>query len=202
MAATAVVGCGSDSGDSGSQPTTPAQSAQSPGGTTSPRASGMPTSPAPTSTEPPTSPAPSRSAQTDTALAAIATAERSVPGGKVFDLESDSAGGQRRWDVKVASGQRQYELDITADGAKVVDRRQDKTPDDDVAKLKSAAVPLERAIAIAAGRAQGQGKLSSLEIDSDRRTVLWQISFGGDSGTTVLVDATSGKVLRVGRDVG
>jgi hypothetical protein len=32
--------------------------------------------------------------------------------------------------------------------------------------------------------------------------VVWQIDFGDDEGTTVLVDASSGKVVAVGPDVG
>ena len=52
-------------------------------------------------------------------------------------------------------------------------------------------------------RAKGKGNLTSLELDTDDdNTVIWQIEFGGDDGTTVLIDATSGEVLDVGPDVG
>jgi hypothetical protein len=40
--------------------------------------------------------------QTATALQAVATAERKVPDGKVFDLEADTEGGKRVWSAQVA----------------------------------------------------------------------------------------------------
>jgi hypothetical protein len=51
------------------------------------------------------------------ALRALRTAARAVPNGKAFDLDDDTRGGQPIWEVKVASGQRQFDLDISADGA-------------------------------------------------------------------------------------
>lgn len=148
-----------------------------------------------------TSPPAEGSAQTKTALAAIATAEAAVQGGAVFDLEDDTDNGQRVWDVKVAdpSG-RQFELDISQDGSKVISKREDKTPDDDVAKLKQAKVTVQEAVKTAAGSAKGKGNLSALEIDTHRGTLVWQVGFGGDDGVIVLVDANSGKVIHVGTD--
>lgn len=189
-AAVTLTGC--DSGGTSSGDAAPAHS----------------TSPAPSSTPGPTqgsSPAPTSPAgSTGTALSAIATAQKAVAGGKLFDLESDTRQGRHVWEAKVADPKgAQYNLDLTSDGGSVSARHQDPTPDDDIAKLRSATVPVGRAVHIAAGRAQGAGALSSLEIDTHRgSTVVWQVGFGGDDGTTVIVDAHSGRVLAAGRDAG
>jgi hypothetical protein len=91
---------------------------------------------------------------------------------------------------------RQFNLMISHDGRSVVTINEDKTTDDDVHKLRSAMVGLAHAINSAAEQATGKGNLTSLEIDTNNSdTVVWQIEFGGDYGTTVQVDATSGEVL-------
>jgi uncharacterized membrane protein YkoI len=192
-AAMLLAGCGSGADSSGNA------AAQS-----SPTHSG-PTRSGPTTTSPSSkSPAPNGAAQTRTALKAVVTAQKSVTDGKVFDLEGDTHHGQRVWEAKVADPKgNQHDLIITVDGSTVGDRRQDPTPDDDIAKLRKATVSVERAVHIAAGHASGKGELSSLEIDTFRgNTVVWQVGFGGDNGTTVIVDARSGKVLAVGNDAG
>jgi len=143
-------------------------------------------------------------AQTRTALTVIDTATKAVSGGSVFDLEKDHDQGKQVWDVKVADGKgRQFDLDISADGSTVVHRHQDRTPDDDIAKLHTAKITVQKAIGIAAAHAQGKGDLSSLEIDTTGGgTVVWQVGFGGDDGTTVLVDAHQGTVVSMGSDAG
>ena len=150
------------------------------------------------------SPSSTGSAQTATALQAIATAENEVQGGKVFDLEHEANGGQRTWVATVAASDgRQTTLSIAQDGSSVIRKAEDKIAADDRRRLKSAEVDIEAAINTAADRAKGKGDLTSLELDTDDdNTVIWQIEFGGDDGTTVLLDATSGEVLDVGVDVG
>jgi len=65
--------------------------------------------------------------------------------------------------------------------------------------VRSAAIGLANAINTAAE--QAKGNLTSLEIDiNNSDTVVWQIEFGGDDGTTVQVDATSGELLDLGPD--
>lgn len=142
--------------------------------------------------------------QTSAVLTAIATAESGVRGGEVFDVEDETERGQRVWSVKVATADdRQFNLSITQDGSSIVANDEDATPDDDIEKLRSAKITVSDAIATAAEEAGGQGDLSSLEIDTDDSdAVVWQIEFGGDSGTTVLVDAASGDIVDVGPDAG
>ncbi|WP_262364468.1 PepSY domain-containing protein [Arthrobacter echini] len=119
-------------------------------------------------------------------------------------MEDETERGQRVWSVKVAtSDDRQFNLSISQDGSSIVANDEDATPDDDIDKLRSAEITVSDAITAAAEEAKGQGDLSSLEIDTDDSgTVVWQVEFGGDSGTTVLVDAASGDIVDVGPDAG
>jgi len=63
-------------------------------------------------------------------------------------------------------------------------------------------VSVEDAINTATARATSRRPDLAESRPDDNNTVVWQVEFGGDDGTTVLLDATSGKVLDVGRDVG
>jgi uncharacterized membrane protein YkoI len=164
--------------DSGQPPATqPSQTA-----TTSPTAA--PSSSSPTS---------QRHEQTAAALQAIVTAENQMQHGKVFNLRDQDDGSQRIWSAKVADPHgRQFNLTISHDGSSVVSLNEDKTPDDDVRTLRTAKIPLEDAINTAVEQARGKGNLTSLEIDiKNGDTAVWQIEFGGDHGTTVLVDGTT-----------
>ncbi|MBT2385863.1 PepSY domain-containing protein [Streptomyces sp. ISL-11] len=161
----------------------------------------------PTSASPSTSPSGSSSpgasaapASVKNALKALDTADQDVPGGKSFDLEKETdASGNRVWDIKVASnGTDQYNLSVSEDGAKVVNKRQDMTPDDDVAKLKDVKVSAQEALRTVADRRQGED-LKSLEIDrDDAGTTVWQVNTvkpGARNATETILDAQTGKPL-------
>jgi hypothetical protein len=76
----------------------------------------------------------------------------------------------------------------------------DKTPDDNVRRLRSAQLGLADAINTAAEQAIGRSNLTSLEIDlANGDTVVWQIKFGGRS-PRALLNAISGGVLEIGLD--
>jgi uncharacterized membrane protein YkoI len=150
-----------------------------------------------------------RNEQTATALKAIATAEAQARHGKVFDLQDHDDGSQRVWSAKVADpDSRQFNLTISHDASSVINIKEAKTPNDDVQKLRSAKVPFEDAIDTAVEQASGKGNLTALEIDIYcGHTAVWQIEFGGDHGTTVLIDGTRvlvdasfGEVLDIGPD--
>ena len=164
--------------DSGQSPATQPSQIAAPSATTAPSSS---------------SPTSHGNEQTDTALKAIATAENQMRHGKVFNLRDQDDGSQRIWSAKVADPHsRQFNLTISHDGSSVVSLNEDKTPDDDVHTLRSAKISLEDAINTAVEQARGKGNLTSLEIDiKNSATAVWQIEFGGDHGTTVLVDGTT-----------
>ncbi|MGW7516914.1 PepSY domain-containing protein [Streptomyces sp. NPDC054796] len=143
-------------------------------------------------------------------LKALDTGEKDVQGGTAFDLERDDD-GSHLWDLKVATEDgKQFNLRISEDGGKVTQKREDTTPDDDVAKLKGAEVTAQKAVDIASGRHKGED-LASLEIDQDARgTLIWQVNTvkgdgGGDGASAsadaddaaeneTLIDARTGKV--------
>ncbi|MEU7136639.1 PepSY domain-containing protein [Streptomyces sp. NPDC046261] len=159
----------------------------------SPGAPASPTGTAPTGTA-------ELTASVRNAIKALDTADRDVPGGQSFDLERESgAEGGPVWDVKTASnGKDQYNLTVSEDGTKVVNKRQDMTPDDDVAKLKDVQISAQEAVKLAAGRRHGED-LKSMEIDRDASgTTVWQVNTvkpGAQSGTETIIDARSGKLI-------
>jgi uncharacterized membrane protein YkoI len=147
----------------------------------------------------------SSTAATDTRVAAavraLQTAARAVPNGKAFDLDDDTRGGQPIWEVKVASGQRQFDLVVTADGARVQARRENPRPDDDVRKLGSVKVDAPRALRLAAQHQDG--RVTDLDLDTtDAGTVVWEVDFRRPdrSTTTVTIHARTGKVLGTSGD--
>ena len=143
----------------------------------------------------------SASADVAAPVRALQTAARAVPQGKAFGLDPGTRGGQRVWDVNVASGQRQFDLDVTADGARVLRRREDPTPDDDVRKLRSVRVDAARAVRLA-GQHQG-GQLTDLDLDTtDAGTVVWEVDFRQPDGSTVTVSihARTGELLETSGD--
>lgn len=133
------------------------------------------------------------------ALRAVNTAERKVRGSKAYDVEDDRLRGERVWKVKVAVGtSRRYELDVRADGRKVLRERRRTRIDDDVRKRAQAKIPLAKALRIAAARAGG-GTFAEAEIDRWRGRITWEATFerSGDREIEVRVDARSGKVVSV-----
>jgi uncharacterized membrane protein YkoI len=132
---------------------------------------------------------------------ALQTAARAVPQGKAFDLDDETRGGQRLWEVKVASGRRQFDLTVAADGSKVLDRREDPTPDDDVRKLGSVRVDAARALRLAARRQPGQ--VTDVDLDTtDAGTVVWEVDVRQADGAraTVSIHARTGKVIERSAD--
>lgn len=194
----------SDASTSGAPSTGADASSAAPTATQSSTPSSSTSSPTSSSASSASATAGAANGQTELALKAITTAESGVQGGEVFDLEDETERGERVWSAKVATpDDRQFNLAISQDGSSIVANDEDTTPDDDIQKLRSADISVSDAITTAAEQAQGQGDVTSLEIDTnDADAVVWQIEFGGDSGTTVLVDAVSGEVLEVGPDVG
>lgn len=150
-------------------------------------------------------PTTSSTAATDTGVAAavraLQTAARAVSQGRAFDLDDDTRGGQPIWEVKVASGQRQFDLVVTADGARVLTRRENPRPDDDVRKLGSVKVEAPRALRLAAQHQDG--RVTDLDLDTtDAGTVVWEVDFRQPdrSTTTVTIHARTGKVLGTSGD--
>ncbi|SFP27023.1 Peptidase propeptide and YPEB domain-containing protein [Amycolatopsis arida] len=130
--------------------------------------------------------------------AAARTAAAAVPNGRVFDIEHETrSGNQRVWEVKVASDGREYEVDVSEDGAEVLRKHESADPDDDIQKLDAAQIDAARAAEL--GGQQDSGRLTELEIDQlHDGTVVWQLEFTAqdDERRETYLDAKTGDVVR------
>jgi uncharacterized membrane protein YkoI len=140
----------------------------------------------------------SATSQVAEARRAVHSAAAAVRHGRPYDLERD----RRGWEVDVAvpGSARPHEVQVSADGRRVVAHRRDDSGSDDAAKARQATVGFERALRVAARR--GSGALTEAEIDRDRRgRLVWQATFErGATETEVSVDARSGNVTSVRHD--
>lgn len=189
----AVAACGS-SDDDGATVSAPAPSATAPGAPGAPGAATAPGAP---------SAAPGAAAGgLAQARRAVLAAGRAVAHGRPYDVERDRLRGAPVWEVKVAQGRaRPWELDVSADGRRVVRRHRRGHVDDDARKAARATVPLATALRTA-GRRAGGGRFDEAEIDRARGRVVWEATFerGGGREVEVTVDARSGKVVAVRTD--
>jgi uncharacterized membrane protein YkoI len=128
-------------------------------------------------------------ADSSDAVRAVHTASRGVSP-KAYDLERE----RHRWEVKFADGTERH---VTLDGRRVTATRRD---DDGSRRVAHARVSLATALKTAAKRAHGT--LTDAEIETSRGRLVWNVSFerSDDDETEVLVDAKSGRVVRVTHD--
>ncbi len=195
VAAVALAGCGSSStdgadDDSGAAPTVTVTT-----GVPDPATAPSPAAP----TAPPAAPESAALApRTAAAVRALDAAAAAVPDGRPYDLERDDDDDDAVWKITVASGgDRPHELDVSADGRRIVGReREDR--DDDAADALRAGVTLAQALRIADGRTPGH--LDDAEIDREDGRLVWTVQFdepSRDRDHEVTVDATTGEVVAV-----
>lgn len=138
----------------------------------------------------------SSSSRLSSAGRAVKTAGKKVSHGRPYDVERDRYKGKQVWEIKVAAGKgRPTELDVSANGRKVVRRSRHKR-DDDVAKALKAKVSLAKALRTAGKRAKG--RFSEGEIDRKGGKIVWTASFkqSGGAEKEVIIDARTGKVIK------
>ena len=121
------------------------------------------------------------------AVRAVQTASRGMSQ-KPYELDRE----RNRWEVKFADGTERY---VTLDGRRVTATRRD---DDRSRRVASARVSLASALRTAAARANGT--LEDADLEVERGTLVWSVSFEGARETEVEVDARSGRVVRVTHD--
>jgi len=135
------------------------------------------------------------------AVRALQTAERRVPNGRPYDLESDRHRGAPVWEIEVAvARERPHELLVSLDGRRIVSRSRTHRSLDASRALQTK-VRLADALQVAAGRTDG--RFHEAEIDRLRGgRIVWQVTFERPGGreTEVAVDARTGQVVRVERD--
>ena len=125
------------------------------------------------------------------ALAAIASAE--ADGGVVHDL--DRTDDDSAWELDVVRDGVEHDVDISPDGATVLEENEEGDVDaDDQAEHDAADVTISEAIEVAAaGRAE---PLEGASLDEDDGTLVWSVEFeAGDDDVEVRVDAADGAVL-------
>lgn len=138
-----------------------------------------------------------------TAVKAMDTAMADVDKGAVLGVDLDDDGGNQMWEVSVASGAKtEYELRVSADGAKVESNNKDNELDDDIAKLGDVKLSAQDAAKRAAKDHAGDVTGVDFETDdADNKTLVWQVTLN-DNGTVTeyRLDADSGKTLGSEKD--
>lgn len=127
------------------------------------------------------------------AVAAIKLAETQA-NGRAFELDSEDLS---RWEINVASNEREIEVRANRAGTEVTRTRDDGPIDaTDRDQLADATVPMVDAVSTAGESAQGT--VSSAELTTHQNALVWSVEFdSGSKDTEVFVDAATGKVLHV-----
>ncbi|WP_150952925.1 PepSY domain-containing protein [Microbacterium testaceum] len=121
------------------------------------------------------------------AVRAITAAESSA-GGRAFQLESDDG----VWEVHVASGDREVEVRVSADGGEVTATSDSGALDGaDRAALDAAVTTLADAVRIAAAQGEG-GAIDEAELRREGSTTTWDVELIG--GAVVRVSAADGSI--------
>lgn len=138
------------------------------------------------------------------AKAAIAAAEGEVDG-TAYEVDFEEADDdddddddeqEPHWSVGVISGDREWEVRVSADGADVLGTEEDDADSDDVSELDAATVTLEEAIDAAAEDTSGD--LDDASLDDDNGTLYWEVSIypeGEQRSQDIDVDAESGGII-------
>lgn len=128
-------------------------------------------------------------------LAAIALAEAEV-GGPALELD-DADGGT--WEIRVASGEDEMEVHVSADGTTVLSvERESSLDSDDAAALDRAEVSLGEAVQIAVAEYGGTAPIDQVDLSDERSdTPIWDVEFTDD--VEVHVSILDGAVLHVER---
>lgn len=172
-----------------SAPTTSSASTQTP--TTVATSTAAVSSTGPTTPASPTASPTATSANTaQNALRAVQTAETSAKG-KAIELDWDV----NRWEVTVLDGKTKKELDVSADGQKVLRRETGVAEADDYTRLQSAKYFLDHAIKTATGTVPGD--IDEVDLETRHGTLVWELSIdkAGAGSTHVYVDAVAGKIV-------
>jgi uncharacterized membrane protein YkoI len=136
----------------------------------------------------------SGSTNLDAALAALETAQKEISGGSVSELEFED--GDNKWEVTVLTDKQEVDLDISADGKKVVDKDKPSRPDqDDLKALRVAKTDLKDVLKSAVDHTPGD--FDEVELEKEDGKYFWEIDIypqGEHSSITLLADVTDGSI--------
>ncbi|MFZ3495251.1 PepSY domain-containing protein [Streptomyces sp. 5.8] len=137
-------------------------------------------------------------------IQAMATAEKSVPGGRITDVELETEDGTQVWEIDaVTAGPRVHNLTVDAATGALLANRADRMPERarqhleiPLAKPAAASVDREDAVRSAVAKA-GAGFVSELSIQGTEAGPLWRIEVSdGPVRHEIDVDAKTGEVTR------
>jgi uncharacterized membrane protein YkoI len=129
---------------------------------------------------------------------AVVAAEEAVAGGQVFEI--DRKDGEEGWEVKLAVGDREKEVDVSSDGSEVTPQEGDDQLDqEDREKIAQVQVSLEDAVRTALDEVDGT--LDGAQLDTEDGTTVWEIDVDDPDGTSVdvYVNVDTGSVVKVDR---
>ncbi|MFI5762505.1 PepSY domain-containing protein [Streptomyces sp. NPDC051563] len=135
---------------------------------------------------------------------AMATAEKSVSGGRITNVDLATQDGTRVWEIDLVTAEpRVHNLSVDATTGALLGNRADRMPERarqyleiPLAKLAAASVDREDAVRTAVAKA-GAGFVSELSIQGTEGTPLWQIEVSdGPVRHAIDVDAKTGGVAR------
>lgn len=179
---------------------TPAEPTGTEGATAGESPSGTATageSASPTSTDT-SSPSPGTGSEAAAVAAAVVAAEEAVTGGQAFEIDrKDGDGG---WEVKLAVGDREKEVDVSEDGSEVTPQEGDDQLDqEDRERIAQVQVSLEEAVRTALDEVDGT--LDGAQLDTEDGTTVWEVDVDDTEGTSVdvYVNVDNGSVVKVDR---
>jgi uncharacterized membrane protein YkoI len=129
---------------------------------------------------------------------AVVAAEEAVAGGQVFEIDRKDDG--EGWEVKLAVGDREKEVDVSSDGSEVTPQEGDDQLDqEDREKIAQVQVSLEDAVRTALDEVDGT--LDGAQLDTEDGTTVWEIDVDDPDGTSVdvYVNVDTGSVVKVDR---
>ena len=129
---------------------------------------------------------------------AVVAAEEAVTGGQVFEI--DRKDGEDGWEVKLAVGDREKEVDVTQDGSEVTPQEGDDQLDqEDRERIAQVQVPMEDAVRTALDEVDGT--LDGAQLDTEDGTTVWEVDIDDPDGTSVdvYVNVANGSVVKVDR---
>ncbi|MUN64723.1 hypothetical protein GMA12_16510 [Kocuria sediminis] len=131
-------------------------------------------------------------------VGAVVAAEEAVTGGQVFEV--DRKDGEEGWEVKLAVGDREKEVDVSSDGSEVTPQEGDDQLDqEDRERIAQVQVPLEDAVRTALDEVDGT--LDGAQLDTEDGTTVWEVDVDDPDGTSadVYVNVDNGSVVKVDR---
>lgn len=120
-------------------------------------------------------------------LQAIEAALAEHPDGVVTEADTDD----EHFEIYVAEGSTEWELDIDRQSFEIVDSEQDDLDGDDQQEVESVEIDIHEALTTAAE--EGGAEVEQASLDTEDGTVIWEIELTND--VEVSVDVTTGEVI-------